>query len=61
MKKILLFCVIAALLLAGCTPFSEVVPETPQDVIEIGMYVLTGGVNPESMVCLLYTSPSPRD
>ena len=58
MKKVILLTAILALLCAGCTPYSEVVPETPQDVLEIGMYVLTGGANPESMVVGADGTPS---
>lgn len=59
MKKMMIIAVVLALLCAGCTPYSEVVPETPQDVVEIGMYVITGGTNPESMVIGADGTPSP--
>lgn len=50
MKKIILLMAILALLCAGCTPYSELVPETPLDVVEVAMYVVSGGSSPEHLV-----------
>lgn len=59
MKRLVILCLALALILcAGCTPYSEIVPQTPQDVLQIGMYVLTGGKNPESMIIGADGTPS---
>lgn len=44
-------------LCAGCTPYSELVPKTPRDVLDVAMYVLTGGESAQPL--LLGTNGKP--
>ena len=50
MKKLIPLLMIVAVLFAGCTPYSELVPQTPRDVLDVAMYVVTGGSNPAPLV-----------
>lgn len=50
MKKRIIACVVLALLLCGCTPYSELVPETPQDLMEVMEYVLAGGESHQPLI-----------
>lgn len=50
MKKTVIVCVVLALLLVGCTPYSELVPETPQDLLDIVEYVLAGGESYQPLI-----------
>lgn len=50
MKKLIFLFLVLAVLCAGCTPYSELVPQTPQDVLDVAMYVVAGGTSPEPLI-----------
>ncbi len=50
MKKRILLLLLVVTLLAGCTPYSELIPETPMDVLDVTMYVVSGGSSSQSLI-----------
>ena len=50
MKRWIVVLVLMGVLLAGCTPYSELVPKTPRDVLDVTMYVLTGGSSAQPLI-----------